>query len=70
MEGNYTKFGDGEWGIHTGGHLTIGGDPGGVSTFPFNDLKGARRDSAYASPVGFVRQSRRSGVLSSSCKYR
>lgn len=25
-------FSIGEWGVHTGGHFTIGGDPGGVSS--------------------------------------
>ena len=25
------KFALGEWGVHTGGHFTVGGDPGGVS---------------------------------------
>ncbi|CAG8958332.1 hypothetical protein HYFRA_00000689 [Hymenoscyphus fraxineus] len=29
LEGNMTKFPSGEFGLHTGGHLTIGGDPGG-----------------------------------------
>lgn len=26
-------FSIGEWGVHTGGHFTIGGDPGGVSEY-------------------------------------
>lgn len=26
-------FSIGEWGVHTGGHYTVGGDPGGVSEF-------------------------------------
>ncbi|CAG8971877.1 hypothetical protein HYALB_00007792, partial [Hymenoscyphus albidus] len=30
LEGNMTKFTSGEFGLHTGGHLTIGGDPGEV----------------------------------------
>jgi tyrosinase len=25
------QFELGEWGVHTGGHFTVGGDPGGVS---------------------------------------
>jgi tyrosinase len=25
-----------DWGVHLGGHYTIGGDPGGVSTFPLS----------------------------------
>ncbi|KAL3418664.1 tyrosinase central domain-containing protein [Phlyctema vagabunda] len=29
LEGNYTLFKQGIWGVHTGGHLTVGGDPGG-----------------------------------------
>lgn len=28
------KFELGEWGVHSGGHFTVGGDPGGVSLFP------------------------------------
>jgi tyrosinase len=26
-------FSLGQWGVHTGGHFTVGGDPGGVSDF-------------------------------------
>jgi len=28
------QFPEGKWGVHTGGHYTIGGDPGGVRIFP------------------------------------
>lgn len=27
------QFSEGKWGVHTGGHYTIGGDPGGVRIF-------------------------------------
>jgi tyrosinase len=33
MEGQYQLFSQGILGVHTGGHFTIGGDPGGVSCF-------------------------------------
>lgn len=29
------EFALGNWGVHTGGHFTVGGDPGGVSLLLF-----------------------------------
>lgn len=41
------KFELGEWGVHTGGHYTVGADPGGVSLLLYFSLRSLARVSCY-----------------------
>lgn len=62
------QFDLGKWGVHTGGHFTIGGDPGGVY-IPFLSPPFPSHPNMLTE-AGFLHLSRRSSILPSSWGHR